>query len=350
MNEYNPFQHEEEVIEEVESFLASENPFDDPAKTKEIFTYLYGSYSKLFKNTKRLVKMSDKREAEMAKLNIDLKHKNELLNSLSSKLSKYLSPQLYDSIFHGTQDVKLESKRKKLTVFFSDIVGFTETSERLESEELTNSLNNYLNEMTNVALLYGATIDKYIGDAIMVFFGDPKSEGVKEDAVQCVKMALAMRKRLEELRADSSMSGIFKSFDIRMGISTGYCTVGNFGSEDRMDYTIIGRAVNVASRLESNAGSNEILISDETYNLVKDEIYCREAGEFDLKGVAYKMRAYKAIDLHDNLKADGRVFTKETEGYSIHIDTNKLKLADRLELVNYIERLLLVMSTKARDQ
>ncbi len=176
--------------------------------------------------------------------------KNTMLEALSSKLSKYLSPQIYKSIFSGDQNVEIASKRKKLTVFFSDIAAFTETTDNLESEDLTEVLNHYLTEMSAIALQHGATIDKYIGDAMLLFFGDPESRGVKEDAEACVRMAVAMQRRMRELEQEWRNRGLERPFRIRMGISTGFCTVGNFGSKDRMDYTIIGNEVNLAARLE----------------------------------------------------------------------------------------------------
>ena len=181
----------------------------------------------------------------------ELADKSNALEQLSNQLSKYLSPQVYESIFSGRQEVKVASARKKLTVFFSDIAGFTETAERMESEDLTELLNHYLTEMSKIALEYGATIDKYVGDAIVIFFGDPETRGVKQDALACVKMAVAMQKRLRELRDVWRKSGIERPLRCRIGINTGYCTVGNFGSEDRMDYTIIGGGVNLAARLET---------------------------------------------------------------------------------------------------
>ena len=123
----------------------------------------------------------------------DLTEKSAALAALSSKLAKYLAPQVYDSIFTGQQDVKIVSKRKKLTVCFSDLVGFTEITDKMESEDLTQLLNHYLTEMSKIALQYGATIDKYVGDAIVMFFGDPATLGVKEDALACVQMAIAMQ-------------------------------------------------------------------------------------------------------------------------------------------------------------
>jgi adenylate cyclase len=191
-----------------------------------------------------------KQRAEKA--NKLVSEKNRMLESLSVKLSKYLSPQLYKSIFSGEKNVEVASQRKKLTIFFSDIAGFTETTDLLESEELTNLLNQYLREMSAIALEYGATIDKFIGDAIMLFFGDPESKGARDDAIACVKMAIAMQQRMRDLQAEWRERGQEHVFQLRIGINTGFCTVGNFGSDDRVDYTIIGNEVNLAARLQSH--------------------------------------------------------------------------------------------------
>jgi class 3 adenylate cyclase len=221
------------------------------------------------------------------------------LEALSRQLAKYLSPQVYKSIFEGRQEVKIESSRKKLTVFFSDIADFTETADRLESEELTAILNQYLTEMSNIALRYGATIDKYVGDAILIFFGDPETRGVTEDALACVRMAIDMQERMKALQGAWQEAGISKPMKCRMGIHTDYCTVGNFGSEDRLDYTIIGRGVNTASRLESLATPGSVLISFETYSQVKEHIKCAENGEVNVKGIAYPVTTYEVIGLKD---------------------------------------------------
>ena len=193
---------------------------------------------------------------------------------------------MYDSIFTGQQEVKIVSKRKKLTVCFSDLVGFTEITDKMESEDLTHLLNHYLTEMSKIALQYGATIDKYVGDAIVMFFGDPTTLGVKEDALACVQMALAMQKRVGELAEQWRNSGIETPLRCRIGIHTGYCTVGNFGSDDRMDYTMVGGTVNLASRLEHEAPPGGVLISFETYAHVKDDVRCEERGRVQVKGIA----------------------------------------------------------------
>ncbi len=205
---------------------------------------------------------------ELKQREANLSEKSAALEALSGKLAKYLAPQVYNSIFAGRQDVAIASKRKKLTVCFSDIAGFTETTDKMESEDLTQLLNHYLTEMSKIALQYGATIDKYVGDAIMMFFGDPESRGVKEDALACVTMALAMQKRIGELAGAWRDAGIETPLRCRIGIHTGYCTVGNFGSEDRMDYTIVGGAVNLASRLEHEAPPGGVL------DLVRDLRAC----------------------------------------------------------------------------
>jgi PAS domain S-box-containing protein len=237
----------------------------------------------------------------------DLTEKSTALAALSAKLAKYLAPQVYDSIFTGQQDVKIVSKRRKLTVCFSDLVGFTEITDKMESEDLTQLLNHYLTEMSKIALQYGATIDKYVGDAIVMFFGDPATLGVKGDALACVHMAIAMRQRVGELAEEWRNSGIDVPLRCRIGIHTGYCTVGNFGSEDRMDYTMVGGTVNLASRLEHEAPPGEILISFETYSHVKDEIRCKERGRVQVKGIAQPVATYTVIGAAQSAVADLRL-------------------------------------------
>jgi class 3 adenylate cyclase/phosphoglycerate-specific signal transduction histidine kinase len=262
------------------------------------------------------------REAELA-------DKSNALEQLSNQLAKYLSPQVYESIFSGKQEVKLTSQRKKLTVFFSDIAGFTETAEKLESEDLTRLLNEYLTEMSQIALQYGATIDKYVGDAIVIFFGDPESRGVTEDACACVEMAIAMQMRMGELQETWRASGIEDPLRVRIGINTGYCTVGNFGSEDRMDYTIIGGGVNLASRLESSGTPGEILISYETYALVRDRIHCEERGQIDIKGMARPVATYVAIDSIDNLDRDRQTVGEDQTHIKLDLDLDAMSAEER---------------------
>lgn len=249
--------------------------------------------------------------SELKRREENLSEKSSAMEALSGKLAKYLAPQVYDSIFAGRQEVKIASQRKKLTICFSDIAGFTETTDRMESEDLTQLLNHYLTEMSKIASEHGATIDKYVGDAIVMFFGDPETRGVKEDALACVKMAIAMQRRMTELADVWGDAGIQRPLRCRIGIHTDYCTVGNFGSADRMDYTMIGGAVNLASRLEHEAPPGEVVISYETYAHVKDDIHCEEHGNIRVRGIAYPVTTYRVIDLKANLAlADAAIRTQ----------------------------------------
>lgn len=263
--------------------------------------------------------------------------KNETLEALSSKLAKYLSPQIYSSIFSGEQTVEIASKRKKLTIFFSDIAAFTETTDNLESEELTSVLNHYLTEMSAIALEYGATIDKYIGDAMLLFFGDPETKGVKEDAKACVMMAIAMQRRMRELEQEWRDRGLERPFRIRMGICTGYCTVGNFGSRDRMDYTIIGNEVNLAARLETAAEPGSILVAHETNSLVQDIVLTEEQPSMTVKGFIRPINNYKVVGTYDELLDEGKIVLQEREGLRVLVDLTK---QDRSEAIATLEEVL----------
>src|SRR4029453_18056202 len=254
---------------------------------------------------------------------------NRTLESLPSKLSKCLSPQLYKSIFSGEKNVEVASQRKKLTIFFSDIAGFTETTDMLESEELTSLLNQYLREMSAIALEYGATIDKFIGDAIMLFFGDPETRGPREDAVACVRMAIAMQQRMRDLQAEWRERGQEHVFQLRIGINTGFCTVGNFGSNDPIDYTIIGNEVNLAARRQQHADLGGILLAHETYALVKDDVATEETGTITVKGFPKPVATHRVVGLHDG--GQGRVIRQEQEGLLLIIDQRKLSGKSRAE-------------------
>jgi class 3 adenylate cyclase len=336
------FAAEEQVIAAAQQLLDSSR-FADRAD-HALYEELLKDYQKLFRVTRRLMRLSDRNEQQLNALSQEQRRANEIitqknkeLDALSTKLSKYLSPQIYHSIFTGAQNVEIASNRKKLTIFFSDVVNFTETTDKLESEDLTNLLNRYLTEMTNIALEHGATIDKYIGDAIMVFFGDPESRGVKEDARACVRMAVAMLKRLRELRSEWLELGAEKPFHLRIGINTGYVTVGNFGSEDRMDYTIIGSAVNLTARLQSHSEIDGILLGHETYSLVKDDIAAEEQQPIKVKGFAEPVRCYTVLGLYDDLAGEGSVIREESDGFKVLLDLQK---RDKAEIVATLEAII----------
>jgi class 3 adenylate cyclase len=268
---------------------------------------------------------------------IDLLLSRRKMRQLSDKLSRYLSPQIYQSIFEGRRDVQLETTRKKLTIFFSDIVGFTTSSEQMEPEDLNYILNGYLERMSRIVLEYGGVLDKFIGDAILVFFGDPESKGPQLDAVNCIRMALAMQAAIRDLRAEWSREGIEIPFSVRMGVASGYTTVGNFGCSDRMDYTVIGAQVNLASRLESEAQPGTIMISQDTWSLIKDQVYCEKKGEITIRGFARPFPVFQVIDLHENRNQDGDSFRLESEGFSLMMDAKKIPEEEKRRLFNQLQ-------------
>ena len=289
--------------------------------------------AKLYQLEQQRLQELDKAHAELADLNTNLERKvadrTKELVDLSEKLAKYFSPQVYDSIFSGELDVKIQTQRKPLTVFFCDLQGFTQLTERLEPEILTELLTQYLTEMSKIAIRWGGTIDKFIGDAILVFFGDPESRGNKEDAMACVSMALEMLEKLELLREAWRERGLARSLNARMGVHSGVCTVGNFGSEDRLDYTVIGNGVNLAARLEANSESNKILISEDTYLLVKDEIKCIKKQEISVKGISYPIQTYEVSGFTSSSSSYSSKLVKSIPGLSLTFDPNEIEDNER---------------------
>ena len=228
----------------------------------------------------------------------NLKEKNTKLEKISTRLAKYLSPQIYKNIFETESEHSNDYKRKKLTVFFSDIKGFTDLSDSLDPDLLAELVNDYLSAMTDIALKHGGTIDKFIGDAILIFFGDPESDGLKKDAAKCLSMAIAMQNKVTEIDKNwRENRGITEGLKVRMGISTGYCTVGNFGSVQRVDYTVLGSTVNLASRLESICQPKKILVAHETKTLLEKDFKFEAQEAVELKGFNGPIVPFQYVDL-----------------------------------------------------
>ena len=266
------------------------------------------------------------------------------LEDLSLKLGRYLSRQVYQSIFEGRQDARIGGSRKKLTVFFSDIAGFANQTEGMESEDLAFILNGYLNRMADVVLKHGGTLDKFIGDAVLVFFGDPESRGVTEDAVACVRMALEMKEAIGELNREWLAKGINQGFEVRMGISTGFSMVGNFGSDERMDYTIIGKQVNLANRLQAAAQPGEILIGQETWLLVKDMFSCVTKEPVQVKGFERAVQTYGVIGA---ALAESRPLIEDARpGFRLTLDPAKLAPTEQIAVLEKLRAAIASLSVK----
>lgn len=226
---------------------------------------------------------------------------NKSLKVHVNSLSKYLSPKLSKSII-ANNNTHVDATDKPLTLFFSDMQGFSRLSEQLEPEKLSWVVNTFLSEMTDIALSFDGTLDKMIGDSIMVFFGDPNSFGKQSDAVACVSMAIAMREAMRGLTTKWQKAGINNPPQIRMGINTGSCRVGNFGTQRMLNYTVVGTTVNLASYLESIAQPNEILISEAIYNLVRNQIHCTQKKLINYRWLSKDLRVYSVEKMVSGVK------------------------------------------------
>ena len=221
-------------------------------------------------------------------------HERLASERVAENLKRYFSPQLVGAITSGARPDGLATVRKEITVLFADLRGFTALTERLQPEELTDILNQYLGEMTEVIFKYDGTLDKYIGDGIMAFFGDPISHG--NDAERAMQAANAMRERFLRLRSTWQLEGR-EAVHIGMGLNTGYATVGSIGSSTRLEYTAIGSIVNVGARLSDQAAPGQILISQRTLSLVHHLVESRSVGQLRLQGVPYPVDTYEVVGL-----------------------------------------------------
>lgn len=256
------------------------------------------------------------------------------------RLCQYLSPRVWKFISLDN-DKKLLTERKQLTVFFSDIKGFTSLSEELEAEILTELLNDYLTEMSKIVTRFGGSVNKFMGDGLMVIFGDHQSQGAKQDCLNCTAMALSMRKQMKSLQYKWHNQGIKKPLEIRMGINSGFCTIGTFGARaHHLDYTALGTHVNLASRLETAASPGEILLSREAWTLVQDTIMCASKGTIEAKGFSHPVEVYQVVDFRKNLGANRTFFSSSKEGFSMHLDLEKVRNFDQKVISEELERAL----------
>ncbi len=227
---------------------------------------------------------------EQASLNEKIREEERMIN----RLERFHSPQVIDMILKSGQEEKeniMEAKDLKATILFSDIIGFTGLTEKMPPREINMLLNQFFSRMTDIIFEHEGTLDKYIGDSLMAIFGAPIEK--KDDAERAVSAALRMR---QELAAMIDKAGKREKFKMRIGINTGNVVAGNIGSLKRMEYTVIGNPVNVASRLESLAQPNQIIIGEETYKLVKGKFKIKKIGPKKVKGSSKEIMAYEVLD------------------------------------------------------
>ena len=244
--------------------------------------------------------------------------------SVINKLARFVPPQIWEPIVRSDSPVTVSNKRAKLTIMFSDIIGFTELSDSLSADNLADILNTYMHCMTVIADKHGAVLDKFIGDGMVCFFGEPHSRGSRQDALDCVAMAIDMRREMRTLRQKWRLMG-FEGLYIRIGITTGYCHVGNFGSKNRLSYTLIGKEANLASRLESSAGKDQILVSESTYDYICHNYECQHVGAFLLKGFDDKVNAWQVFDPDANKGHLSKWVDYTLPGFNLHLNFKDMK-------------------------
>jgi adenylate cyclase len=225
---------------------------------------------------------------------------NDMAKSLREKevmrgaFSKVVTKSVMNHLIQHPDGLKLGGEKKYVTIFFSDIRGFTPMSEALSAEEVVHILNEYFTAMTAIIFKYEGTLDKYMGDAIMAIWGAPVD--MPDHADRAVLAAIEMGEKMKELQAKWRMEGK-KEVNIGIGINTGDCVVGNIGSNERLEYTAIGDNVNLTQRLESVAEKGQILISAATFERVKDKINATMLDPIKVKGKAEKVMAYSVQGL-----------------------------------------------------
>lgn len=280
------------------------------------------------------------------KNHLALRETRRQLSRFLDKLACYIPPQVYQGIMQGSLDARLGTRREKLTIFFSDIVGFTTLSENLDPEDLSFLLNTYLTEMAKIVLKYGGTLDKFIGDAVLVFFGAPESKGLENDALACIEMAQEMQAAVRRLAENAVKHGIGRPLTVRMGISTGYCNVGNFGSKERMDYTIIGRHANLAARLEGAAKPGHILISKETWSLVNPHVNCIQKEPVIAKGFSKPIDVFEVAGLHGERSQQERLQVSHP-GFNLQLDPMEVTGENRVSVINSLREALRSLGNNA---
>jgi len=298
----------------------------------ENFSYLNGVQGQFVDRTREYALRKEREQLLEEKIRDReiIEERTRQLESLANRLAKYLAPQVYASIFAEAGESSQSFARKNLTVFFSDIEGFTDICDGMEPERVASVINTYLSEMSNISIEFGGTLDKFIGDAVLVFFGDPETDGDANDALKCIKMALRMRQRVSDLQKTWQSMGVTRPLRVRMGINTGYCTVGNFGSDQRLEYTVLGSPVNLAARLEAAAEANSILLSESTYLLVRDVVDCTQVGDITPKGFLRPVGTYRLNGFKPGFDAgaQARSLTRVGQHVEVNIpDSRKIREA-----------------------
>ena len=228
---------------------------------------------------------------------------------ITSIFGKYVSPVVIDNLIKNPDSIKLGGEKRNITLFFSDIRGFTPISERLDPEDLVRLLNEYLTEMTSIIIKDQGLVDKYMGDAIMAFWGAPLDQ--PDHAEMACSSSLEMIDKLRDLQKKWKKEDI-PSFDIGIGLNSGEAIVGNMGSSNRFDYTAIGDNVNLASRMEglNKIYGTNIIISGKTHKIIKENFETRKLDAVKVKGKKKPILIYELLSQKDRLSTKQKDFVR----------------------------------------
>ncbi|MEX1140593.1 MAG: adenylate/guanylate cyclase domain-containing protein [Bacteroidota bacterium] len=219
-------------------------------------------------------------------------HEEKNKEALRRSFEAYFPPTVVKKIMANPELITAGGQKKELTILFSDIKSFTTYSSTMKPDEIQKLLNEYFGAMVEIVFKYEGTVDKFIGDGLMVFFGDPEPQ--EDHALRCVLAAIEMQKKTRELKKRWEAEGKFP-IRIRVGINTGPVVVGNMGSARRLSYTVLGADVNLAQRLESSAPVEGIMISKRTYDLVKDHVKTRPLEPVIVKGIEESIEVWEVV-------------------------------------------------------
>lgn len=298
------------LIARLEALLSAEMP--DQEAFRETSQALLQQFTKQSRQLDRLVKLSDANEEKLTKT-------NAALSSLTRNLARFVPETVVDALMKSGDEQLAGTERRQLTVFFSDIVGFTGMTEQLEPEQLSKLLMDYFSEMNRLCARWGGTLDQFIGDAIVIFFGAPRTKGAHADARNAAGMALEMQERLAALRVKWAEEGLSPPLHVRMGLATGFATVGNFGSDSRLHYTAIGNAVNAAARIQALAKSDSILIDADTKALVQDSLSCVTRDTVTLRGRQHPVQLYEVTG--DQSQRAHDFIVGSSDGFRLFLDS-----------------------------
>jgi adenylate cyclase len=274
----------------------------DDYLSKPVDPVLLGARVRAGLTKKRLHDLQRRHVEEVDRLNRRLEARvDEQMAELvrTGELKRFLPHQVAEGLLAGRLTSDGGFERRKLTFLFADMVGFTDLSDTLAPEELSDVLNEYLREMAGVAVEHGGTLDNFIGDGVMVLFGAPARIDESAQAWAALRAAFDMKERVEALSAATRARGIPADLAVRVGVNTGHCTVGVFGSDVLRAYKAVGFEVNVAARLQSEAEPGIPLVGFRTYALVRDRVRAEPREPLSIKGAARPVEAWNILELRD---------------------------------------------------